>query len=317
MHIGFDHADLGELTRVWNNFYPAKFRIDEAMFRQNTVESPVFDWGASSVYRLGEAVLGFAAIKRASSPTLFKGDDPDKSHLSAIAFTEAEVGVDLLAYAKGVIRDRGSDKLVFGQDVSHFFPGCPVECTSLRDFLTVEGFEEKGEVLDVENDLATYEGKPGCLERLTGDVTVRPVAMAEKHVLEQFLSKEFPGRWTYDVMKKVEIEGRTDNVYALFVGDDMEGFAFTQDWTHKKPINGCVWHLDLGDRWGGLGPIGMAASMRGKGLGDSLLAGALMGLKKKGVRRMIIDWTGLVRYYGGHGFTVNRRYNGFELGFEG
>lgn len=317
MHIGFEHADFAELTDVWNRFFPAKFRIDEAMFRRNTVESPVFDWGASTVYTLGESVLGFAAIKRSCSPLLFKGLDPDMSHLSTIAFTEAEVGVDMLAYAKSVIRDRGSDKLVFGQDSCHFFPGCPVECTNLRDFLTVEGFEEKGEIVDLENDLAGYEPKPGCMERLTGDTLVRPIAMAEKPVLEKFLSKEFPGRWTHDVMDKIDVEGRTENIYGLFIADRLEGFAFTQDWTHKKPINGCVWHLDLGDRWGGLGPIGMAEGMRGKGLGDSLLAGALMGLKKKGVRRMIIDWTGLVKYYGGHGFTVNRRYNGFELGFEG
>lgn len=316
MHIGFEHADFDELTAVWNKFYPAKYRIDAAMFRRNTIESRVFDWGASTIYKLGEAVLGFAVIKRSCGPTLFKGPDPDESHLSAIAFTEAEVGVDMLAFVKQVIRDRGSYKLVFGQDSGHFFPGCPVECQSLRDFLTVEGFEETYEVLDLENDLATYEPKPGCMERLVGDTTVRPVAPAEKHVLERFLNKEFPGRWTHDVMDKIEVEGRTDMVYGLFVADRIEGFAFTQDWTHKKPINGCVWHLDLGDHWGGLGPIGMAASMRGKGLGDSLLAGALVGLKHKGVRRMIIDWTGLVKYYGGHGFTVNRRYNGFELRFD-
>jgi hypothetical protein len=316
MHTGFEHADFEQLTEIWNRFYPHKYRIDSAMFRRNTVECPVFDWGASVIYRLGEAVLGFAVLKRSGAPTLFKGPDPDESHLSTIAFTEPEVGVDMLAFAKNVIKDRGSCKLVFGADSGHFFPGCPTECTNLRDFLTVEGFVEKGGVFDLENDLAGYVPKPGCLERLKGGTTVRSIRAEERGLLERFLTTEFPGRWTHDVLDKIAVEGRTDMVYGLFVGEKLEGFAFTQDWTHTKPINGCVWHLDLGDHWGGLGPIGMAASMRGKGLGDALLAGTLSELKIKGVRRMIIDWTGLDKYYGGHGFQVTRRYSAFELKFE-
>lgn len=316
MHIGFDQADLGELTEAWNRFYPPKYRIDEAMFRRNTVECPVFDWGASVVYKLGEAVLGFASVKKSASPKLFKGLDPDQCHLSAIAFTEPEVGVDMLAFAKGVVKARGTSRMLFGADSGHFFPGCPTECVGLRDFLTVEGFVEKGDVFDLEHDMAEYVPKSGTLERLTGDTCVRPFKPEEAPQLERFLSTEFPGRWTYDVMDKIAYEGRTDMVYGLFVGPKIEGFAFTQDWTQKKPINGCVWHLDLGEKWGGLGPIGMAASARGKGLGDALLAGALTGLKNKGVRRMIIDWTGLDKYYGAHGFQITRRYNHYELSFE-
>jgi GNAT superfamily N-acetyltransferase len=316
MHIGFDHADFDQLTDIWNKFYPEKYRIDAAMFRRNTVDCALFDWGASTIYRLGEAVLGFAVLKRSASPSLFKGLDPDQVHLSAIAFTEPEVGVDMLAFAKNVIRDRGASRLFFGADSCHFFPGCPTESINLRDFLTVEGFVEKGEIFDLENDLAGYSPKAGCLDRLVGGTSVRAIEAAEQPLLERFLEAEFPGRWTHDVLDKIAVEGRTDMVYGLFVGDKLEGFAFTQDWTHKKPINGCVWHLDLGPNWGGLGPIGMAASMRGKGLGDALLAGALMGQKKKGVRRMIIDWTGLAKYYGDHGFEITRRYNAFELKFE-
>lgn len=317
MHIGFDNANFAELAALWNRFFPAKYGVGPDLIRQNSVESPVFDWGASVIYKLGEAVLGFVVMKRSGTPTLYRGYDPDQWHLSALAFSEPEVGVDMLAYAKSVICDRGATKLVFGQDSSHFFPGCPMDCPNLRDFLMVEGFtEHQGNCFDLEHDMADYTPKPGCLERLTGNVCVRPVAQSEKGQLEQFLLKEFPGRWHHDVMFKISAEERTDMVYGLFEGSTLQGFAFTQDWTHRRPVNGCVWNADLGPNWGGLGPIGMAADMRGRGLGDTLLAGALVGLKEKGVRRMIIDWTGLDRYYGGHGFQITRRYTGFDLVFE-
>lgn len=309
---GFEGADFGQLAEQWRRFFPEKWAVDAEQIRFNTHGSSVFDWGASQIYDGGKD-FGFAIVKKSANPSLFKGPDPDQSHLSAIVFTDPQVGVDLMAAVKRILKSRGCIKLVFGQDSQHFFPGVPVDLPSLRDFLTVEGFQFGGEYFDLERDISTYEPKPGTMEKLTGGVSVEPISEALVPELDAFLKREFPGRWNHDVMAKIRLEGRPEFVYGLFVDGALEGFAFTQDFTHKYPVAGAVWHVPLGEKWGALGPIGLSKAMRGKGLGDALLSAALLGLKNRGVRNMIIDWTTLDRYYCGHGFQISRRYNAAEL----
>ncbi|MBV9470986.1 MAG: hypothetical protein JOZ57_17250, partial [Abitibacteriaceae bacterium] len=59
---------------------------------------------------------------------------------------------------------------------------------------------------------------------------------------------------------------------------------------------------------GGLGPVGMAAAHRKRGLGLAITAMAVWNLKQRGVRQMAIDWTSLVDFYGKLGFSVWKRY---------
>jgi len=79
MRQTFQHADFEALTRLWNQFYPEKFRIDPAILRQNTVDSPVFDWGVSRIEENNGEVLAFVAFKR-SAAGLFKGPSVDQAH---------------------------------------------------------------------------------------------------------------------------------------------------------------------------------------------------------------------------------------------
>lgn len=304
MRQTFHHADFEALTRLWNQFYPEKFRIDADLLRHNTVDSPVFDWGVSAIETDGSEALAFVAFKR-SAAGLFKGPQIDQAHLSAIAYTDPKVAVDLVADAKRILRNRGVNNIVFGGDSRHFFPGCPVDNRVLCDFLMVEGFEEGREACDLERDLADY--KP--VSPVPSGVEMRPLSGEDDIVaLRVFLEEEFPGRWLHDTMDKLRVEGDPSAVFAAFDGGKIVGFAMLQNWNHKHVIGGGVWRGHLGSNWGSLGPIGVAADLRGKGLGHGLLSAALCHLRDLGVRRCIIDWTGLVDFYGRHGFEVTRTY---------
>jgi predicted N-acetyltransferase YhbS len=308
MRTSFRNADVPALVRLWNDFYPARFHIDEEIFRFNTLDSPIFDWGASCIETNNGEVTGFVCVKR-SAAGLFKGPDKDQAHLSAIAYSDPLVGVDLVGDAKRLLRNRGNNKLVFGQDIRHFFPGCPDEMRSLHDFLTIEGFTEVGDMVDLENDLANYSNPYPLPE----DSEFRMLREEDTPALEAFLSREFPGRWHYDTLSKARIEGIENTVFGMVRDGAVEGFAVIQDHSSKIPINGCIWRKDLGAEWGGLGPIGVARDLRGKGRGHALLGAALTRLKEKGVRRCIIDWTNLVNYYGRHGFNPTRSYKAMAL----
>lgn len=300
---GFQGASLGRLAELYQEFAPAKFAVTPELLAANTTMSVLFDWGASCVND-----DGFVAIKR-SAHGLYKGPDQDTAHLSILAFRDPKVGVDLLAHAKSVLRDRGVQKLTFGTDSRHFFPGCPNDWHALRDFLTIEGFEEGAEVCDLQRDLADYRNP---FPTPSGD-ELRPCTGDDLPALQAFFQREFPGRWKYDVLSKIETEEDFGIVFGLFHRDVCDGFALLQWEGCNLPIGGAVWNVDLGPNWGSLGPIGVSASLRGKGSGHALLGSALEYLKAKGARQTIIDWTTLVQFYGKHGFQPARNYRYFTL----
>ena len=300
---------LDSLVARWQEFYPERYWVDSTVFATNTIDNPTFDWGASLVLPDSEGgILGFVAIKK--PPTRFhKVGDPDAMHVSAIAFTEPSVGVDLFGTAKSMLKDRGISRLIFGTDSRHFFPGLPTDIPQLVDFLTIQGFEFVGEQIDLERDVADYElSKP-----LPDEVEFRPLLPSDHDSLVNFLEAEFPGRWKYDTLWKIEKEGRYDFVFGLIHERRIKGFAILQDETHKCPIGGAVWRSDLGENWGSLGPIGVSASSRGLGWGGALLGASLDHLRQLGCRRTIIDWTTLEEFYGKHGFAATRHYKSARL----
>lgn len=318
MRVPFDNADLSELVEIWNGFFPPKYAIDVEQFKLHTVDSPVFDWGASYVELAGGRPVGFVAIKRSANPTLYSGPDPDQAHICALAFVDPEVGVDLLALSKSILRSRGTFKLVFGQDARHFFPGCPQDCPQLRDFLIVEGFQEMGEVHDLERDLSDYEPDPTLLEALDRtETSVRPCTVDDEGAITEFLHREFRGRWAYEVTEKLRVDSQHHNLFAL-VGESgpLLGLALAQTEGGSMLMGGAVWRLSLGPNWGALGPVGVARAVRGAGLGHALIAGSLVELKHRGVRRCIIDSTVMPRLYERHGFSISRTYTRFELSLE-
>jgi GNAT superfamily N-acetyltransferase len=303
----FRNADFNRLADLWNRFAPGRYHIDAQLLRQKTVECPVFDWGASIIEEADGEILAFTVVKK-SAAQLYNGPDKDTAHLNMIAYCDPHYGVDLLAEAKQTLRNRGVSRLVFGQDSAHFFPGCPLDFHGLKDFLMIEGFAEGGEAVDLERDLSDYRNPYS----LPDDAEYRPMEKKDLGRLIAFLDREFPGRWKYDTLAKVDAEG-PDCVFALFRDDRVDGFALIQDWQDTMPIGGAVWRKDLGEQWGSLGPIGVSKDLRGKGYGHALLGEALCHLRDRGARRSIIDWTGLVQFYGRHGFVPTRTYKSMFL----
>lgn len=312
MRVGFQDADFEALAALWARALPDRYRVTPNLLRANTVDSPVFDWGASYIEMGESGPEAFVAIKRSANPMLFSGPDPDCAHVSALVFEDPGQAIDLVAEVKHVLRERGVYRLAFGQDARHFFPGCPNDCHALRDFLIIEGFEEGLEVCDLERDLSNYEPPAGCVETLKR-AKVGPIGEQHVPALHALLEREFPGRWACDLKACIDQEGSSEGVFGLFSGDEVQGFALTQREGQSLPIGGGVWHQALGEQWGSLGPIGVAKSIRGQGQGNALLASALLALKSAGVRQCIIDWTTLVEFYGRHGFVPTRNYRQFVL----
>lgn len=308
----FRRADFKELASLWSNYFPPRYHVDPDLLKLNTVECPVFDWGASLIHAPDGPAQGFVVVKKAAAGRLYPGKNNDEAFISAIAYKEPQTAVDMLAEVKGILRNRGVRRLHFGQDAWHFFPGCPADVGQLHTLLEVEGFAEGSEAYDLERDLSDYENR----HPLPAGFSARTFKANEVELLKNFLQSEFPGRWLYDMNEKILREGCPDCAVGLFEGDKVVGFARIQKWSDKVPMAGGVWRKDLGDHWGSLGPIGIANRYRGRGLGDAFLSASLEILKSAGVRRCLIDWTVLNNFYEKHGFKVTRKYRAMYLDLE-
>ena len=151
MHVSFRHADFDALEQLWARSAPEQFKLPASRMRTHWIGSPLFDWGASAIELEGDQPVSVLAVKRSAS-SLYAGPDPDTHHIAGFACLECQHGVDLMAQAKQILRDRGVARLAFGQDSLHLFPGCPDNWHKLHDFLVVEGFQPKPECVDLIQD---------------------------------------------------------------------------------------------------------------------------------------------------------------------
>ena len=282
---------------AWNASVSPKYRIGSALVAQNLLDHPLLHEGASLWN--GDA---FVAVKR-SGAGLYHGPDAKVAHLSLFASPDPA----LLTESVSRLREEGMDAIVVGQDSGHFLPGAPTDVPWMGPFLRHNGFKQGALAFDLERTL-------GALAADTLPASFEAKAMTEDglEALDRFLAREFSGRWRYDVMGKVAHEGPS-TVFGLFRDARCEGFALLQGDGCRHPIGGAVWKEDLGTGWGSLGPIGISEGLRGDGLGRTFLSLALVELQSRGARRVIIDWTGLVDFYGTQGFSVNRAYRAYRL----
>ena len=281
----------------WNGSTPVRYRIDAEQVDRQLIGHPLLLAGASF-----SDEDGFVAVKR-SAADLFDGPDPKVAHLSLFGGGCARA----LQASIGVLREDGYEALVVGTDIDHFLPGAPTDVPWMGDLLRNNGFVRGPLAFDLESDLRNL-ARVGTED----DRIFRRLDKSDLPALDAFLSREFPGRWRFDVLRKVEAEGAR-TIFGLFQGSFCEGFALLQEKSCRLPIGGAAWKADLGVRWASLGPIGVSARLRGHGLGRALLYRALEELRDGEAERAIIDWTSLIDYYGTQGFSVARAYRSYRL----
>lgn len=281
--------------RLWMATYGERYRVPALLMNLNTFHAPDYLPMTS----------GFTSDYNAFIVTKWTAqfvDAPRQGYISALAYEDSDAASYLIQRALQYFASQGIEQVSFGQDVGHFFPGCPKECYPIHALLTNCGFTPSDEVHDLERDLTNYSP-----DRVDGDI--RWCTSDDQESLFEFLDREFPGRWPYDVRRKAQAENGLDFILGMFDGPECMGFAVIQkDGADNLPLGGAVWQASLGSKWGALGPIGVAKKVRGQGLGDALLTRSLDLLKRLGVRRCIIDWTAIPGFYERHGFEISRTY---------
>lgn len=223
------------------------------------------------------------------------------------AYQQQGLGSALLAWAETWLRAQGVHEIRLGGSLRPFTPGLPLELDALAlRFFQHRGYVEEALEWDIARDLADYPDPP-----LPSDAPImRPVeTAAEQQALFAFLAREFPGRWHFECEEFFREGGRPSDWLLLWPPDADQPAGFCQITLEDslRPIER-FYPQRLPRPWGQFGPLGVAASARGKGYGAAVVDGAARHLKRLGVRGCIIDWTDLVSFYGKFGFTPYRQY---------
>ena len=313
----FDPGRIGEIVTLWNAAFAPAFSLRAPLFRQNVVLDPHFDPAGARLAceASGGRLVGCGIAKVAREPLGADGLRPDRGWLSVVAVDPGHrrrgIGTALVRAAEVFLAARGRPTAVLGGDPGHFFPGAP-DGSGAPEFFEAAGYTLRGEAYDLRRSLDGYRTPAAVAAARTAnpEVEVRPLRAGDEAALLRFLDAVFPGRWRYTAARFLRDGGPAGDIMGVVRGSEVSGFAMLfhprSRWLGPSiawaaPANG-------GRAAGGLGPMGLAPALRGRGLGHVLLDRAMVHLAGLGVREMVIDWTILLDFYGALGFVPLRRY---------
>ena len=206
-------------------------------------------------------------------------------------------GSCLLKAAEQTMRNRGIERIFLGQDVCNLFSGVPEPSPEKLAFFDKRGYQMcVDEHYDLEADVTDDPLIDSFDSTGFEPYTVEPLMHGQEQQLLDFLQAEFPGRWLEEIKDFLGSGGNPSELMVLRPrGGAVCGF--------------CKIAVQPGGR-SGLGPIGIAAGVRGRRLGELLLQRSLLQLRALGAHTVCIDWTILKEYYGKFGFLPERTYRG-------
>ncbi|MEM7736710.1 MAG: GNAT family N-acetyltransferase [Deinococcota bacterium] len=310
-------ADKTAVITLWNAYLERDHPLTMRLLEQSLEAHTVADWFVLAV-AAGE-VVGFVWAK----PAGWWASTTTKAHLCGLAVVPAHchqgIGSTLWKTLVTRLSAAGIQHFRIAAEPKHLLAGIPqVASQDTWRFLQARGVTWGGLEHDLLVDLRHIPDT-----NLAEGYQLIPITHDHpqgEHLLA-LMAQEFPGRWQAEVSERVE---RGLTVLALMQEQpqlSLVGFAcvfLADDATRHGYLGPSLnWAMSLSKEMmattAGLGPIGMAASQRGKGLGLGLLTACLDYLKTQGTTHTIIDWTDLVTFYARVGARVWRSYQSAQL----
>ena len=295
--------DLDEMAELAAKTFPNEYNVTKVNLDKKLMnDSDKFDEGSLVIRDKTDSKLtGFIGTKLSHSELY-----PDTAWISIIAIDENErrkgYGRLLVTRALDALKKAGVKQVSIGQEFYNFFSGIPNPNEENVGFFRNLGFNvNEGSHYDLEayvvnnEKLEKFDTSP-----FTSEFEVK-IYNNNYDELMDFLNKEFPGRWAYEVDTAIKMNKAPSEIVLLW------------DKKKKTVVGFCILssYKDADGKktgYGGLGPIGIAEDIRGRQLGNYLLREGLMQAARNGVNRVNIDWTILVKFYGQFGFEIKRTY---------
>jgi predicted N-acetyltransferase YhbS len=313
--VPFEPQMTEQVIELWNRCIGNHYPLTERLFRQNILGDPFLQREGNLVALEGTRVIGWVLARYLAEVPPELASYKGRASIGALCvdpeFRGRGVANALYEAAEAFLRNQGAKQISVVHYPYHLTPGVPNEAVDLKTFLERKGFSGWRETYDLRRQLVDYEIPPEVEKRLREQnpkVVIRPARDREQQAIVEFVGREFPGGWHYDTKRFFEKGGDPSDIVIVVENDEIIGFCHTFAPESIELRGSTHWFLLLQGRWGGLGPIGIAAAHRGRGLGLALLCYSVWHNKQRGVTDMVIDWTDLVDFYGRIGFKIWKRY---------
>lgn len=305
---------LGPAVALWNRCLGDHFPMRPGLFQQNLLNEPNFDPEGSRAVLDGDRLVGLIGVKRQQVAI---GNDPitNRGWISVILvdpdYQGRSIGSTLLNGAIAHLRQFSVEEVRLGTDTGNFFPGIPFECRQALDWFARRGARLNAPVCDLaSHEIARFEHPPEAQQAFAKapEVIYRPATPEDIPALRAFMAADFAGRWQWEIEVHLAKGGRIQDIMVAAEGEQVIGFAriHCPESTRFGPAT--YWAPLFPGRHGGLGPIGVGAAQRGRGIGLGLLSASIAELRDRGIESGVIDWTGLIRFYGLIGFRPWKWY---------
>ncbi|MGZ3664066.1 MAG: GNAT family N-acetyltransferase [Ktedonobacterales bacterium] len=319
-----EHA--GEAIALWNSALGADFPMTPRLWQQVVTDDPNAMPGDGIAARTaGGTLAGYVLTRQFHQlevvPTMesTRGTGWILALVVAPALQRRGVGSQLLRAAEERLRVRGATRCMAGGGIAHLLPGQPLSLSAdpgdqpALAFWRRYGYTPSRTEYDLRRNLSDFVAPPLPAAIRGGAFRTGPGAAGDESALLAFVGREFPGRWHYDLAQALA-RGQSIADVILLKDNTSTIQGFLCSWHHHSTLLGpsTYWYPALGERFGGIGPLGIAQGVRGNGLGLALVAAGVETLCSRGVEECAIDWTTLIDFYGALGFHVSHRYSRFE-----
>lgn len=299
---------LGDLALLWKGNFSRDYKYSEDMINDRIFKDKDFCEDASFVILENHEARGFIVTKIDNSGLT----GYEKSAWISVLLVDKNYrnkghGKKLYDKSEKAIIELGLDRIILGGELNNFFSGIPAPNVSNKSF-----FEKKGFIINFEDH---YDLIADASHIDFSNISVPyntelqySIRVYEKRNLEKlnnFFDESFPGRWKQEVMSNIRSHGDFRNILLLWQNENILGFCKVYMSTTISKYD-----FNYGSNWGSLGPIGIDKKIRGKFLGNNLLREALINLKSRGAKNILIDWTILKDFYGQFDFKPYRVYRG-------
>nr|5KF1_A Chain A, Predicted acetyltransferase [Clostridium acetobutylicum ATCC 824]5KF1_B Chain B, Predicted acetyltransferase [Clostridium acetobutylicum ATCC 824]5KF2_A Chain A, Predicted acetyltransferase [Clostridium acetobutylicum ATCC 824]5KF8_A Chain A, Predicted acetyltransferase [Clostridium acetobutylicum ATCC 824]5KF9_A Chain A, Predicted acetyltransferase [Clostridium acetobutylicum ATCC 824]5KGJ_A Chain A, Predicted acetyltransferase [Clostridium acetobutylicum ATCC 824]5KGP_A Chain A, len=301
--------DFSSIVDLWNKNIGTVYPMNLELFKQNYINDRQRKkiMGAFN----GEILIGFVIYKQWT----YKSGSLKPNHkigyinsiIVDINFRHQGIGTKLLDAAEEELINSGVKILRCGSDTYHFFPGIPLECLPSEEFFLVRGYKMQDYFYDLIGDVSKVDFKKPSIK---DGFKVNVMKPEDRKGLFEFLEKSFSGRWLEEFIEFFQVGMKERDIVLIKYKTSVIGFSHIYD--NKSSFIGppIYWKALLGHNYGGLGPIGIDKTYRKQGLGRLLLYESLQILKKREVKKMVIDWTekDIINFYGRFNFMPWKAY---------
>jgi GNAT superfamily N-acetyltransferase len=279
--------------------------IPESRFVRQVLLDANFRAEGAPVAVRGDDVVGFCLALTRRTPLENAPPDAERGYVTLIGVSPAEqrrgIGSRLLDAAETYLRDQNR-KLVMVSSYApgYFIPGVDVNAYPAGlPFFAKHGYKEVIRPVAMQTSLwdlrqPEWVGERAC--KLAGEgVTVSPWTAELTLPILEFAQQEFPGDWVRvvrEVINRIVTYGDSPSrLIAAIDNGKVVGFSHYEN-----------------ERFG---PIGVAASQRGRGLGQVLMYCTLLAQRDAGLRAAWFLWSDdktAAKLYNGAGFREVRRF---------